>query len=49
MQPCHTALPKVHEKPELNEIELILDRLKLDLKTLDLFHSEFIDLFISSA
>ena len=37
------------EKPELNEIELILDRLKLDLKTLDLSHSEFIDLFMSSA
>ena len=37
------------EKPELNEIALILDRLKLDLKTLDLSHSEFIDLFMSSA
>jgi hypothetical protein len=37
------------EKPELNEIELILHRLKSEIKTLGLSHSEFIDLFMSSA
>jgi len=37
------------EKPNLNEIELILHRLKSEIKTLGLSHSEFIDLLISSA
>jgi hypothetical protein len=37
------------EKPNLNEIELILHRLKSKIKTLGLSHSEFIDLLISSA
>ena len=37
------------EKLNLNEIELILHRLKSEIKTLGLSHSEFIDLLISSA
>ena len=37
------------EQPNLNEIALILSRLKLDLKKLGLSQSEFLELLISSA
>ena len=37
------------EKPNLNEIELILHRLKLEIQSLGLSHAEFVELLISSA